>query len=114
MEARAAFLLVMEVSRLLGREETGVASPMDRHLLRLLTPVLKLYSAKQVSGAALHVGVQVGRTLSVPYRMNSAMKGACGGWRSIGHRPVLRMLCDVFYYFIFIIQESVKGNKVTI
>ncbi|XP_030225753.1 acyl-CoA dehydrogenase family member 11 isoform X2 [Gadus morhua] len=47
VEARAAFLLVMEVSRLLGREETGVASPLDRHLLRLLTPVLKLYSAKQ-------------------------------------------------------------------
>lgn len=38
----------MEVCRLLGREESGIASELDSHLLRLLTPVLKLYTGKQV------------------------------------------------------------------
>ncbi|XP_062866719.1 acyl-CoA dehydrogenase family member 11-like [Trichomycterus rosablanca] len=47
VETRAAFLLMMEVCRLLGREETGVATERDTHLLRLLTPVTKLYTAKQ-------------------------------------------------------------------
>ncbi|CAL8347949.1 unnamed protein product [Lota lota] len=47
VETRGAFLLVMEVCRLLGREETGLATPLEAHLLRLLTPVLKLYTAKQ-------------------------------------------------------------------
>ncbi|XP_061585959.1 acyl-CoA dehydrogenase family member 11-like [Cololabis saira] len=47
VETRGAFLLVMDVCRLLGREETGLASPLDTHLLRLLTPVVKLYTGKQ-------------------------------------------------------------------
>lgn len=47
VETRAAFLLVMDVCRLLGREETGVATELDVHLLRLLTPVVKLYTGKQ-------------------------------------------------------------------
>ncbi|KAK0142066.1 Acyl-CoA dehydrogenase family member 11 [Merluccius polli] len=47
VETRGAFLLVMDVCRLLGREETGLATPLETHLLRLLTPVLKLYAAKQ-------------------------------------------------------------------
>ncbi|XP_017269510.1 acyl-CoA dehydrogenase family member 11-like isoform X2 [Kryptolebias marmoratus] len=47
VETRGAFLLVMEVCRLLGREESGLASQLDEHLLRLLTPVLKLYTGKQ-------------------------------------------------------------------
>ncbi|XP_053332439.1 acyl-CoA dehydrogenase family member 11-like isoform X1 [Clarias gariepinus] len=47
VETRAAFLLMMEVCRLLGREETGAATERDTHLLRLLTPVAKLYTAKQ-------------------------------------------------------------------
>ncbi|KAJ3604186.1 hypothetical protein NHX12_028927 [Muraenolepis orangiensis] len=47
VETRGAFLLVMDVCRLLGREETGVATALETHLLRLLTPVLKLYTAKQ-------------------------------------------------------------------
>ncbi|MCJ8748279.1 hypothetical protein PDJAM_G00163540 [Pangasius djambal] len=48
VETRAAFLLMMEVCRLLGREETGAATERDTHLLRLLTPVAKLYTGKQV------------------------------------------------------------------
>ena len=82
MEARGAFLLLMEVSRLLGREETGVATPLEIHLLRLLTPVLKLYSAKQVSSATLKVRLpfRVSRTLSVTYRMyGECERGACEG-----------------------------------
>ncbi|XP_048841662.1 acyl-CoA dehydrogenase family member 11-like [Brienomyrus brachyistius] len=47
VETRAAFLLMMEVCRLLGREENGSASPLELHLLRLLTPVAKLYTGKQ-------------------------------------------------------------------
>ncbi|XP_017541988.2 acyl-CoA dehydrogenase family member 11-like isoform X2 [Pygocentrus nattereri] len=47
VETRAAFLLMMEVCRLLGREETGAATEREAHLLRLLTPVAKLYSGKQ-------------------------------------------------------------------
>ncbi|XP_063769446.1 acyl-CoA dehydrogenase family member 11-like isoform X2 [Pseudophryne corroboree] len=47
VEARGAFLLLMEVSRLLGLEETNMATEQDQHLLRLLTPVAKLYTGKQ-------------------------------------------------------------------
>ncbi|XP_019714528.1 acyl-CoA dehydrogenase family member 11-like, partial [Hippocampus comes] len=47
VESRGAFLLVMDVCRLLGREESGIATQFDTHLLRLLTPVVKLYTAKQ-------------------------------------------------------------------
>lgn len=47
VETRGAFLLVMEVCRLLGREESGTATQLDTHLLRLLTPVVKLYTGKQ-------------------------------------------------------------------
>ncbi|KAL7391306.1 hypothetical protein ABVT39_007417 [Epinephelus coioides] len=47
VETRGAFLLVMDVCRLLGREESGMATQLDAHLLRLLTPVVKLYTGKQ-------------------------------------------------------------------
>ncbi|KAM4707887.1 acyl-CoA dehydrogenase family member 11-like [Discoglossus pictus] len=48
VEARGAFLLLMEVAQLLGLEETNLATEQDQHLLRLLTPVAKLYTGKQV------------------------------------------------------------------
>uniref|UniRef100_A0A3Q3QQH4 Acyl-CoA dehydrogenase family, member 11 n=1 Tax=Monopterus albus TaxID=43700 RepID=A0A3Q3QQH4_MONAL len=47
VETRGAFLLVMDVCRLLGREESGMATQLDAHLLRLLTPMVKLYTGKQ-------------------------------------------------------------------
>ncbi|KAM3610272.1 uncharacterized protein V6R79_001692 [Siganus canaliculatus] len=47
VESRAAFLLLMDVCRLLGREECGIATELDTNLLRLLTPVAKLYTGKQ-------------------------------------------------------------------
>lgn len=48
VQRRGAFLLLMEVARLLGLEETSMASERDQLLLRLLTPVAKLYTGKQV------------------------------------------------------------------
>lgn len=48
VEARAATILVLEVARLLGREDTGIASDQESLLSRLLTPLAKLYTAKQV------------------------------------------------------------------
>ncbi|XP_053726571.1 acyl-CoA dehydrogenase family member 11-like [Synchiropus splendidus] len=47
VETRGAFMMLMDVCRLLGREEMGVATQLEQHLLRLLTPVLKLYTGKQ-------------------------------------------------------------------
>jgi len=47
VETRAAFLLTMEVSRLLGLQECNEASGVELQLLRLLTPITKLYTAKQ-------------------------------------------------------------------
>ncbi|XP_075773148.1 acyl-CoA dehydrogenase family member 11-like isoform X3 [Pelodiscus sinensis] len=47
VETRGAFLLLMETARLLGLEETKLASERDLHLLRLLMPVAKLYTGKQ-------------------------------------------------------------------
>ncbi|XP_044304932.1 acyl-CoA dehydrogenase family member 11-like isoform X2 [Varanus komodoensis] len=52
VEARGAFLLVMEVGRLLGLEETEMATEQDQHMLRLLTSVVKLYTGKQAVAVA--------------------------------------------------------------
>lgn len=46
-EAHGAFLLAFRVVELLGREETGEASPTDLELLRVLTPIAKLTTGKQ-------------------------------------------------------------------
>ena len=48
VETRAAFLLTMEVGRLLGKQECKEASDVELQLLRLLIPITKLYTAKQV------------------------------------------------------------------
>ncbi|XP_060541118.1 acyl-CoA dehydrogenase family member 11-like isoform X1 [Pantherophis guttatus] len=47
VQSQAAFLLLMELARLLGLEETKAATEQEKHLLRLLTPLTKLYTAKQ-------------------------------------------------------------------
>ena len=47
VECRGAFTFLMYVSLLLGKSEANVATQDDLHLLRLLTPLLKLYTAKQ-------------------------------------------------------------------
>jgi alkylation response protein AidB-like acyl-CoA dehydrogenase len=44
---RASFQLAFHVVELLGREECGQASETELAMLRLLTPVAKLYTAKQ-------------------------------------------------------------------
>ena len=45
-EFEAAFQLVFFVTQLLGRVETGTASPEERALLRVLTPLAKLWTGK--------------------------------------------------------------------
>nr|XP_060630588.1 acyl-CoA dehydrogenase family member 11-like [Anolis sagrei ordinatus]XP_060630589.1 acyl-CoA dehydrogenase family member 11-like [Anolis sagrei ordinatus]XP_060630590.1 acyl-CoA dehydrogenase family member 11-like [Anolis sagrei ordinatus]XP_060630591.1 acyl-CoA dehydrogenase family member 11-like [Anolis sagrei ordinatus] len=52
VQSRGAFLLLMETARLLGLEEAKMADMTERHLFRLLTPVLKLYTAKQAVAVA--------------------------------------------------------------
>ncbi|XP_063171585.1 acyl-CoA dehydrogenase family member 11-like [Candoia aspera] len=47
VQTQGAFLLAMEIGRLLGLEETKKATEQEEHMLRLLTPVAKLYTAKQ-------------------------------------------------------------------
>jgi alkylation response protein AidB-like acyl-CoA dehydrogenase len=52
---RACFLLAFRVAELLGKEECGEASETELQLLRLLTPVAKLYTAKQAVTIASEV-----------------------------------------------------------
>ena len=40
--------MVLELARLLGLQENGKASENDELVFRLLTPITKLYTAKQV------------------------------------------------------------------
>ncbi|NXI53915.1 ACD11 dehydrogenase, partial [Chloroceryle aenea] len=53
VETRGAFLLTMEIVRLLGLVETNMASEEDQLLLRLLIPVAKLYTGKQASAVVV-------------------------------------------------------------
>jgi hypothetical protein len=52
VELEGAFHLVFRLVELLGRSECGEASSADLALLRLLTPVAKLYTAKQATAVA--------------------------------------------------------------
>lgn len=49
---RSNALLAFKLARMLGREECGKATEMEKSLLRLLTPVAKLYTAKQAIASA--------------------------------------------------------------
>ncbi|XP_050762830.1 LOW QUALITY PROTEIN: acyl-CoA dehydrogenase family member 11-like [Gymnogyps californianus] len=53
VQMRGAFLLLMEIVRLLGLVETNTASEQDQLLLRLLIPVAKLYTGKQASAGVV-------------------------------------------------------------
>ncbi|HEX6928561.1 MAG TPA: acyl-CoA dehydrogenase family protein [Gammaproteobacteria bacterium] len=46
-ETRGATLMVLHAAALLGQDETGTANATEVKLLRLLTPLIKLYTAKQ-------------------------------------------------------------------
>ena len=48
VETRAAAIFTLEVARLLGRQEIGTGSKREKEVLRLVVPLLKLYTAKQV------------------------------------------------------------------
>ncbi|XP_022106054.1 acyl-CoA dehydrogenase family member 11-like isoform X2 [Acanthaster planci] len=52
VETRGNLLLVLRLCHLLGIEECGDATEQDKLLLRLLTPVAKLYTAKQAISIA--------------------------------------------------------------
>ncbi len=54
-EHAGALHLVFEMARLLGRNECGEASDAEKGLLRLMTPVVKLYTAKQAVAVASEV-----------------------------------------------------------
>jgi putative acyl-CoA dehydrogenase len=52
VEYAGGFHLVARVTELLGREECGEATPDERLLLRLLTPVAKLFTGRQAGAVA--------------------------------------------------------------
>jgi hypothetical protein len=54
-ELEAGFHLVMLTAELLGREEAGEGTDHDHRLLRLLTPLCKLTTGKQVTAVASEV-----------------------------------------------------------
>ena len=49
---RACFLLAFQSAELMGKEECGEATDAERAILRLLTPVAKLYTAKEAVAVA--------------------------------------------------------------
>jgi alkylation response protein AidB-like acyl-CoA dehydrogenase len=54
-EFEAAFHLTFRAVELLGREEAGVLTPREAELLRLITPVCKLTTARQAVAAASEI-----------------------------------------------------------
>ena len=52
METRGCVLFTLEVARLLGLHDCGMASSSDQQLLRILLPILKLYTAKKAVAMA--------------------------------------------------------------
>jgi alkylation response protein AidB-like acyl-CoA dehydrogenase len=55
VEFEAAFHLTFHLAELMGKEETGEARPEEKAVLRLLTPVVKLYTARQGIASASEV-----------------------------------------------------------
>jgi hypothetical protein len=54
-EARGALLLAFRVVELMGREEAGEATEVDRALARVLTPIAKLTTARQAVAVASEI-----------------------------------------------------------
>jgi acyl-CoA dehydrogenase len=54
-EFQGAFLLAFRAVELLGREEAGVMTEAEAQLLRMLTPIVKLTTAKQTVAAASEI-----------------------------------------------------------
>jgi alkylation response protein AidB-like acyl-CoA dehydrogenase len=55
VEFAAAFHLTFRVAELMGKEEIGEANDEESAVLRLLTPIVKLYTAKQAIASASEV-----------------------------------------------------------
>lgn len=60
MEHEASFLLVMRISELLGKEELREASKEESLVLRILTPLAKLYTGKQAVAVSSEVIESIG------------------------------------------------------
>ncbi len=60
MEHEASFHLLMRISELLGKEELGEASPSESLILRILTPLAKLYTGKQAVSVSSEVIESIG------------------------------------------------------
>jgi len=63
VETRAAMLLTFELGRLLGFEECDKSTSVDEDVSRLLTPLAKLYTAKQVTGMMTYRRIELNRFL---------------------------------------------------
>src|SRR5262249_33858042 len=55
VEYEAAFHLAFRAAELMGKEETGAATTQERAVLRMLTPIIKLYTARQAIASASEV-----------------------------------------------------------
>lgn len=55
VEQEAAFLLVMRIAELLGKEEMGQGTKEEALVLRILTPITKLYTGKQAIAVSSEV-----------------------------------------------------------
>ena len=55
VDTRGCVLFTLDVCRLLSLEESDMCTDTQSHLLRLLIPALKLYTAKKVCTASSHI-----------------------------------------------------------
>ncbi|KAJ8380363.1 hypothetical protein SKAU_G00011410 [Synaphobranchus kaupii] len=124
VETRGAFLLLMEVCRLLGREESGLASELERHLLRLLTPVAKLYTGKQAvavvsEGLECFGGQGYMEDTGLPRMLRDAqVLSIWEGTTNVLSLDVLRCLAkshgqvlEAFYLEVKVKLEAASGNQ---
>ena len=57
VDTRGCVLFTLDICRLLSLEESGMCTDTQSHLLRLLIPALKLYTAKKVCTASSHIKI---------------------------------------------------------
>lgn len=112
------FALTMYACELLGRDETDKASDDERLLLRLLTPIIKLLTAKRAIAHLSEVvegfgGVGYIEDSEVPVLLRDAQVFSIWeGTTNVLSLDVLRVLSkpEVFKSFATVIQEKIKGT----
>ena len=65
IETRAAILLSLEVTRLFGKVELDEATEAEKNLMRILTPLAKQQTAKQVVAVCSEGEIFIIRSLSL-------------------------------------------------